>query len=221
MWADYRLFWSQWRRRFVQTGAVAPSSRTLARSMAGPMARRPAARIRVLEVGAGTGVFTREILRQMRGGDSLRIYEINPEFCDYLERVLRASNWPQRDLDVELRRADIHALAAGENFDFVICGLPFNNFEPATVAEIMQLLLGHLTENGVFSYFEYLGLRGLRQWLLRSGPEHERVRTIGEIMGELLRRHQFRSEEVWLNLPPAATHHLALEPARRPSLSRA
>ena len=213
MWAGYGLFWSQWRERFVETGALAPSSHHLARSMAAPLKRRPAAPIRVLEAGAGTGVFTEELLRQMHAGDRLDLYEINPRFCEYLEARLNRLRWRERGLEVCLHRDDIRRANLGQGFDFIVCGLPFNNFAPPLVAEILHLLLDSLKEGGVFSYFEYLALRDLRQWFLRSGPEHERLRAIGEIMRGVLSRHEIRRDEVWLNFPPAAAHHLM----RRPS----
>lgn len=219
MLADYRLFWSEWRRRFVETGAIMPSSRVLARTIIGPLNERRPGAIRVLEVGAGTGVFTREILGRLRGGDALDVFEINPHFCAHLERSLETSDWRQRGVSVQLHPADIRTVSPDQAYDFIVCGLPLNNFRPADVAEILHLLLDRLTDDGVFSYFEYIGLRDVRQWLIRSGPEHERLRAIGQITREVLQRHQFRSDGVWLNVPPATTHHLARSPRARRDLS--
>lgn len=236
---EYRLFWSQWRRRFVETGAMAPSSRLLARTIARPLARRrPARPIRVLEVGAGTGAFTRLILRLLTAGDTLEIYEINPEFCAVLRRLLEGEDWRARGVSVALRAKDIRLLdeageqggdragehageVAGERggvdgggvrYDFIVCGLPLNNFAPADVDTILRLLLDHLTPEGVFSYFEYLWLRDARAWLVRPGPEKERLLAIGAIMRAVLRRHQFRADGCYLNFPPATTHHLQRAP---------
>ncbi|HET9784113.1 MAG TPA: hypothetical protein VFP94_04030, partial [Terriglobales bacterium] len=72
-WASYRLFYEQFRHHFQATGAIAPSGAFLARAMTAPIARAchsVRSRLRVLEVGPGTGVFTRAILQQLRPGDS-------------------------------------------------------------------------------------------------------------------------------------------------------
>src|SRR5262249_17118157 len=80
-----RLFLKGARADFHQTGAIAPSSRFLARAMTsnisaanGPM--------RVLEAGAGTGALTVAILGALAPGSRLDIYEVNPIFAAHLER---------------------------------------------------------------------------------------------------------------------------------------
>src|SRR5512139_3062682 len=88
MLKDFRLFYSEFRRNFITTGAIAPSSPLPAKAMIYPLKQRVNNPIRVLEVGAGTGAFTHRILRELRSGDSLDIYELNPRFFRALNENL-------------------------------------------------------------------------------------------------------------------------------------
>ena len=71
-------------KNYRQTGAVAPSSRRLAQSMVSHLDDHSGPR-RILEVGSGTGAFTRHILDGMRDGDRLDAVEISDSFAAALE----------------------------------------------------------------------------------------------------------------------------------------
>lgn len=200
-WTFVRNFFT----RFHHTGAILPSSRGLARAMTGPLALREARSLRVLEVGAGTGVFTREILSKLGPGDSLRIYEINPEFCDLLRREFLPS---PRDAGpgpvVELVEGDVRAEAAeGAGYDFIVSGLPFNNFEPGFVEEILSLYLRLLLSGGTLSFFEYIGVRQGKLRLPLARSEWERLHRVEGVVAGLARRFEQKRVAVWANIPPA------------------
>ena len=74
-------------RDFRHTGSVWPSSPVLAKAMTSSIARIEGPR-RVLEVGPGTGPFTKAILRKLRAGDQFDMVEINESFCRKLEKSL-------------------------------------------------------------------------------------------------------------------------------------
>ncbi|HTK76950.1 MAG TPA: hypothetical protein VL371_16910, partial [Gemmataceae bacterium] len=78
-WSDCGTFLKESRRHFRATGALLPSSRFLAKTLAAPLsgARPP---YRILEVGPGTGAVTRAIARRMISGDQLDAVELNPRF---------------------------------------------------------------------------------------------------------------------------------------------
>ena len=62
LFADYRVFWREFRENFHTTGAVLPSGRSLAAALCYYLNGdgRPK---RILEVGPGTGAVTRTIVR--------------------------------------------------------------------------------------------------------------------------------------------------------------
>src|SRR5688572_28298204 len=67
-------------------GAVWPSSKALCRAMAEPVFRNDERPLRILEVGAGTGPVTNELVARLETGDSLDCVELNPEFCVTLRK---------------------------------------------------------------------------------------------------------------------------------------
>ena len=67
-------------RNFRHTGSVWPSSPILAKAMTSTIARIEGQR-RILEVGPGTGPFTKSILGKLRAGDHFELVEINQNFC--------------------------------------------------------------------------------------------------------------------------------------------
>ena len=76
-------------RNFRHTGSVGPSSPILAKAMTSTIARIEGQR-RILEVGPGTGPFTKSILSKLRAGDHFELVEINQNFCRKLEKDMLA-----------------------------------------------------------------------------------------------------------------------------------
>ncbi|HIN83951.1 MAG TPA: hypothetical protein EYM90_03505, partial [Phycisphaerales bacterium] len=66
-------FFTQAFKNYRSTGALAPSSRFLARTIVQSIPEHSPKRM--LEVGCGTGAFTKEILNTLRDGDSFHIVE--------------------------------------------------------------------------------------------------------------------------------------------------
>src|ERR1043165_2429371 len=80
-------FFGQAIKNYKMTGAVLPSSPALARAMTKSL-RSATGPKRLLEVGPGTGPFTKNILKALRNGDELHIVEINPIFANRLDTIL-------------------------------------------------------------------------------------------------------------------------------------
>lgn len=204
---DLHLFFSEFRRNFTSTGALAPSSPALANAMLKPLRRRPVRNIKVLEVGPGTGAFTFQILRHLRPGDTLCIFELNDRFYQYLKERLEKNAGRRPGVRVDLYHRDIRALDHDTRYDYIISGLPFANFEAETVSEIMGLYLDHLAPGGVISYFEYILPRRLRLLLIKP-HKRERVHRMLAWLKTCVQRHQTQCSHVWFNFPPARVRHL-------------
>ena len=189
-------------RDFRTTGAVLPSSPLLARAMVRSIAEARSPR-RILEVGPGTGPFTREILRCLRDGDVYDIVEINPAFCEQLERTMLA---PYRarvaGARVALHRSPIEDASVEGNYDFVVCGLPFNNFPPTLVRSIFRRILALMRTGGELAYFEYAGVRTIKAPLVGS-EGRRRIRGHRIIGKRHARDHALTRELVIGNVPPA------------------
>lgn len=175
-----------------QTGAIAPSSRFLARGMVRELRKRTRtgnpSPLNILEVGAGTGPMTGEILRNMRPGDHLDVVEINRPFYEHIRR-----KYGEEDLC--LHHCDIRDFEPDRTYDFIFSSLPYENMPEEVVLEIWSRKLALCAEGGSIVYFKYLKPSTF-------GNMHER---------KFVERHLHHRKTVLLNLPPARVYTLKVE----------
>nr|WP_255616542.1 phospholipid methyltransferase [Microvirga puerhi] len=81
---DEARFLRSWLERPLVVGAVTPSGKALARTMAAYVDPRVPGPI--LELGPGTGPVTDALIRRGVAQDRLILIEFNPEFCQLLKR---------------------------------------------------------------------------------------------------------------------------------------
>jgi phosphatidylethanolamine/phosphatidyl-N-methylethanolamine N-methyltransferase len=205
MLRDLRLFLKEFWGSFATTGAVLPSSPALAHAVLKPLRNRPLKNIRVLEVGPGTGAFTFEIIKHLREGDELHIYELNERFYHYLNHRLEKKQKP--GVVVKLFHKDILSLDEEKKYDYIISSLPFSNFDAKTIGKIMEMYLKHLLPHGMLSYFEYLLPHRWRIRFLKPS-ERARVRRMIVQLKKYVEKHQTSFSDTWLNVPPARARHL-------------
>jgi phospholipid N-methyltransferase len=205
-WAECRAFFGQFREQYFTTGSILPSSRALGRALTRPMRRvRPPRRI--LEVGPGTGAVTREIVRSLRPGDELDIVEINPKFAALVERrFAEEEDFRKRRAQARIINAPIQDVPGEGVYDFMISGIPLNNFSVALVDDIFQSYQRLLKPTGTLSYFEYLAIR---DWKMRfvSESERERLQSLNVYLEKKIRDHQCAADRVPFNVPPAVARH--------------
>jgi phosphatidylethanolamine/phosphatidyl-N-methylethanolamine N-methyltransferase len=204
-------FLRQYRVRFQTTGAVAPSSRFLARALTRPLARHqgPA---RILEVGPGTGAVTRRISKLLKPEDTLDLVELNDRFVDILNRRLQDDPLLKRVADrTRVHHMAIQEFTAPQPYDFIVCGLPFNNFPPELVREIFAVFFRLLAPHGVLSYFEYMYMRPLRK-MVSGKPARDRLHELDGVLNDFLGKHRYHRDWVFVNVPPAWVQHLRHTP---------
>jgi phospholipid N-methyltransferase len=207
MLRDHREFFRQFRTQFKTTGAIAPSSQRLARAMTRYVAaeRGPA---RILEVGPGTGAVTRRIVSLLKADDRLDLVELNQVFADRLEERFQKEPSFKRAADrTRVHVCGIETFQSERPYDFIVSGLPFNNFSPAFVGRVMDAFFDFLAPGGVLSFFEYMYVRPVRGFVAR-GSERTRIKDLDRILNGRLEKHGFRRDWVFLNVPPAWVQHL-------------
>lgn len=208
MASEYLTFIKELRTGFDSIGSVIPSSPALARAMVRPIIESSKESLSILEVGPGTGPFTRKILKLMGPNDRLVICEINKRFIDQLKRELPKNRDFLFNQDrVEFFLGPIQELARrdGEKkFDVIVSSLPFSNFPPQLVDEILGLLQGMLAPDGALTFCEYVGLRKLSRLIPeRRDQAREIDRVIDHWCSKVERRGKVRKEVAILNIPPA------------------
>lgn len=210
-WLECGSFLRECRRHFQDTGALLPSSRFLARALVTEL-RRPRGPSRILEVGPGTGSVTREILRFLQPGDRLDAVEINSHFVNLLARRFQLEKPFVRCRDqVEVIHAAVEDLIGEGVYDFVVSGLPLNNFPADQVRRIFQAYNRLLRPGGTLTYYEYVFIRQLKTPFV-GRRERRRLYRVGRVVGHYIRAHQVRSRRVLMNVPPAIVRHLLLRP---------
>jgi phosphatidylethanolamine/phosphatidyl-N-methylethanolamine N-methyltransferase len=204
--SECREFFQQFRRQYHNTGSVLPSSRSLARALVSEL-RKHARPARILEVGPGSGAVTGEILRLLRPDDRLDLVEINADFVALLRRrFAEEPPWRARREQARLIHASLQEVPGEGLYDYLISGLPLNNFPVALVGEIFDAYRRLLRPGGVLSYFEYILIRQLKM-LFVSGPERERLRRLSRLLEGKIHAHQIREQWVFPNVPPAVARH--------------
>jgi phosphatidylethanolamine/phosphatidyl-N-methylethanolamine N-methyltransferase len=205
-WTECREFFGQFRGQYHTTGSIMPSSRALGRALTKPMRQAPGPR-RILEVGPGTGAVTAEIIRSLKPGDTLDIVEINPKFVAVLER--RFADEPlfqRRRGQARVIHAPLQQVPGEGIYDFLISGLPLNNFALSLVNDIVNCYRRLLKPAGILSYFEYLAIRAMKMPFV-GGPERERLLKLGSFLEARLQSAQIAQDIVIWNVPPAVARH--------------
>jgi|ERR1043166_630683 phospholipid N-methyltransferase len=206
-WTECQRFYRQFRDQYHTTGAILPSSRGLARAMTRPMRQAKGPR-RILEVGPGTGAVTAEIVRRMRPGDQFDIVEINAEFVACLgQRFAEEPDFRRRRSQSRIIHSPLQEVAGEHVYDFVISGLPLNNFSLELVADIYRSYERLLKRTGTLTSFEYVWIRAMKMPFV-GASERDRLQKLTVFLEDKIRRHQIGEEIVLLNVPPAVARHL-------------
>jgi phosphatidylethanolamine/phosphatidyl-N-methylethanolamine N-methyltransferase len=204
-WTECRQFYRQFRDQYHTTGSIMPSSRALARAMTRPMRLMHEPR-RILEVGPGTGAVTAEIFRQLRPGDQFDIVEINGDFVAFLRSRFAAELRRWQD-QCRIIHAPLQEVPGEHVYDFMISGLPLNNFSLDLVADIYRSYERLLKPAGTLTCFEYVWIRAMKMPCVQES-ERARLTTLTNYLEEKIRRYQIDEEIVMLNVPPAVARHL-------------
>jgi len=168
-----------------QVGAILPTSRYAVRDML-DLGDVPGAGL-VVELGAGTGSQTGEILARMRPDARLVAVEIDPALARLLEE-----RFDDPRLQVVCDSAEyLHKHLDGERADVLVCALPFTSLEAGLRRRILDTLPRLLAPRGTALVIQYSPL--IQSELRRLFPS---VR---------------RRISLW-NVPPAFLFACSLEP---------
>ena len=189
-------FLTQGLRNGVTVGAVWPSSKGLCRAMVAPVFEGTKGPLRVLEVGAGVGPVTSELVERLLPGDTLDVVELNDRFCAILEKRFSGAPLPPR-----VHNESILDFAPSYRFHHIISGLPLANF-PAEMVEAIYAKFFRLLElGGTLIMFQHILAREVISTL--GGPKNRsRARALMAIERELAPL-VVGERTVMLNMPPA------------------
>ena len=191
----YRLFIGEFFRTYRVTASLVPSSRFLAAAMLDPVDfRKPCT---IVELGPGTGVMTKEILRRMTPDSRLFAFEVNPQFI----RHLRAQHRDPRLIILHADACDLADHLRGHNagaLDAVISSLGLTSMPHSIRTRIIQQAESCLAPGGVLTQFQYLTSR-------RPIPDLPALRIKPFREKQFLQAYfpTITTRRVLLNFPPA------------------
>ncbi|MGE0240070.1 MAG: class I SAM-dependent methyltransferase [Parvibaculaceae bacterium] len=179
------LFWQRYLHRPFGVGGVAPSGPSLARAMVETLA--PGERDVIVEIGPGTGPFTRALLDAGVEPSQLLLVEFDPEFVRHLRQrfpgvtVLHgdASQLPQ------LLKEQGH-----DKVPKILSGLPLRSMPKPIRAAITRAMATSLATEGSLVQFSYFAAPPLAE---------AEVKACG-LTGR-------RAKAVMANIPPAFVWH--------------
>lgn len=175
---DEVRFIRSWIEKPLTMGAISPSGRVLARTMAGYV--DPSIPGPVIELGPGTGPVTEALVEQGIEPSRLVLVEFNPDFC----RLLR-SRYP----DATVIRGDAYALQRTlgsilqQPAAAVVSGLPLVTKPLKTRVRLIREAFRLMQPNTPFVQFTYAVMPPIPKSLVGVSTE--------------------ASERIWMNVPPA------------------
>lgn len=174
-------FMLEWVKAPLVTASVLPSSERLARKMVKGLSANVG---KVVELGPGTGVFTRQLLGCGIPEENLVLIELNRKFAKSMQ-----AHYPKATVvngaAESLARLNLQDVGA------VVSGLPFLSMKDKQIDEILKGAFQVLGPNGVFIQFTY----GHRC----------------PVKPQILQHHGLiaeRSSFVLNNFPPASVYHI-------------
>lgn len=190
---DVLSFLRAWAGDPSRVGAITPSGTALAEIITREITPGDAP---VIELGAGTGVFTQALLDRGLREQDLTLVESGPEFASMLaQRFPRA-----RVLHIDAAALNRYELFGGTGAGAIVSGLPLLAMPARKTIAIMKGAFGHLRNGGALYQFTYVPRCPVgRRILDRLGLRATRI-------GRAL-----------LNMPPATVYRITRRnPSRLP-----
>ena len=184
-------------KRFIsnpkKVGAIAPSSKALAQALDDAVDLKQYSTI--IELGPGTGSFTRKIVKEKNPDALFFMIEADKKMADMMKKTFPeyetyldyASN-----LRTYLNKHDL------KKCDLVVSGLPFALFDQELQLETLDAVVDALDEGGQFLTFTYRHSKML-------GPARKFQKNLESRFSEVK-----TTTTVWNNLPPAFWYHCKL-----------
>jgi phosphatidylethanolamine/phosphatidyl-N-methylethanolamine N-methyltransferase len=171
-------FLRSWIEKPLTTGAVMPSSKALARTMAGYV--DPGSTGPVIELGPGTGAVTQALVEHGVDPARLVLVEFNPSFCRMLRARYPAATVVQGDA---YRLRHLLESAIRESAAAIVSGLPLVTKPLRTRLRLISDAMALLAPGAPFIQFTYAMVPPIPKGLngIRAEP----------------------SPLIWLNVPPA------------------
>jgi phosphatidylethanolamine/phosphatidyl-N-methylethanolamine N-methyltransferase len=196
---DTFYFWRSWTLDPLRVGAILPSSRSLAKLITSEINAKMAP---IIELGAGTGVFTEELIARGVPESALTLVERDIALVRLLSRRFPSATVAHADA-WRLKRLNLGETRPGA----FVSGLPLVNMPSRAIVSVLRFAFAQMRRGGSFYQFTYM--------------------PYCPISGDILDRvglHAQRIGGTFANVPPASVYRLVSRadcvPARNRSKRR-
>lgn len=171
-----------------QVGALCPSSKKLTRAIIQGIGLKKVQNI--VEIGAGTGVFTQAILENKNANAKFFAVEINKKMANKLTKKYE-------NLDLQIGNAEnlTHFLTQRKmpNADVIVSGIPWALLKNYEQERLLNVIYQNLNKNGYFNTFAYI----------LPSPTGKAFRSK---IFKLFNKVRI-SKIIWENVPPAVVYY--------------
>lgn len=177
------IFLKQSLKEFRTNGAILPSSKFLSEQILKPLKMKDG--VVIVELGAGTGAFTKEIIYRLPKNGILLVIEINNKLTEHLQKTIS----DKRVMIVEDDASNLSKHLEKFNLkkpDYIISGIPLGNLSWETRQKLFSEINNCLSDDGLFIQFQYF----LASWF-----------HIKKFFNAKIASYELR------NLPPAFLYH--------------
>ena len=211
VWGDnYGTFFWQIAKHPKRIGAFAPCSTFTAKALTKHIKEKENKTddpIYVLEVGAGSGVITKEIVQTLeKSGAPYHVdcIEIDAALCSVLEDTFASEH-------VSIHNHDIRTWQPETKYDFIISTLPLMQFifDVKDVKTILQNYQNWAKDGAVVSYVTHIFIPHFASWFLKGEKKEVYIKKMKHI--ESFRSaYLFETEKVWRNCAPLYVYHMQI-----------
>lgn len=184
-WAFFKL----WLQDPLGMAALSPSGPRLARAMVKGLGGE---HVKVVEFGAGTGVFTQALLDCGVRPENLLVIELKAQLVALLQRRFPQVQVVCADARDALDVISAHRHCAPGEVDAIVSGLGLLSMPVALREQVVTVATALLKRSGVMRQFTY-------------GPGFPVAADRIAALGLQARRVEY----IWLNLPPASVYEIS------------
>lgn len=128
--------------------------------------------IRILELGPGTGVITRAIVKLLKPGDHLDIVELDQNFYKLVKSKFEGPN-------VKVHGLNVLDFDYGDSYDFILSSIPYDQMPSEVTRALWKKKLQMIALDGYITYYKYYKFNYIRckfEWFInRKFLIHEKL----------------------------------------------
>lgn len=147
-------------KKETKVGSIVPSGFFLIHKMLQPIPKNKA--VKVLELGAGTGVVTKHLVKNLHKDSEIHVIELNKTFITKLEH--RFQDKPNVHIH-QHSAMELDQLFNPKEFDFIVSSLPVSLFKQRDRYRLIGHISNFLKEDAYYIQFHYASkIKGLYQF---------------------------------------------------------